>query len=143
MLPQLILLIMSHFSLHSYAESAFSFLSAHCLFFFFPGSSWLPLLFIHFQGVIPHYQLSSFHLFSFQRNASKPLPILPIMLRRNSLRIFMQYLHILSSNPSLKHSHARNLLNSMMLRLLAPCDYSLSRRAVLPLGSHPVVICLG
>lgn len=35
LLPQLILLIMSHFPLHSWAESAFSLLSAHCWIVFF------------------------------------------------------------------------------------------------------------
>lgn len=124
LLSQLILLIMSHFSLHSYAESAFSILQSLAMFFsrlFTAAFTLHPLSRSH--STVPTLIIP---LFSFQINDSKPLPILPIMLWRNSLHAFMQYPLIFSSNPSLKHSHARNLL--------VPCDRSLLRRAVQPLA---------
>lgn len=94
-----------------------------------------------FMANFTHHPLSRNHstvptfiiqLISFWLSESKPLPILSIVLWRNSLYIFMQY-PFFSSDSSLKHCCTRNLLNSVLLRLLVPCDHSLSCRSVLPL----------
>lgn len=73
LLPQLILLIMSHFPLHSWAESAFSLLSAHCwIVFFFMAAFTLHQL-LKSQSIVPTFTI---HLFSFL-NKRLPNPFLP------------------------------------------------------------------